>query len=154
VSWFNGVITFQRAQDGWVYATPAGTPDPVGKRLIPTGTWYNFTDHNGGTWRIAEWYYLDVHHLQYRLGDATATERVGLKVHVWSVRAASAPLRDQTIGLDYNFVIVVDVTKLGVTPVDEHGRPTADPFFPNGASGGNIDLHFSRTDPQTLCLRC
>lgn len=156
VSWFNGAIAFQREMDGWVYAAPAGTPDPAEKRLTPTGTWYNFTDHNGATWHVAEWTYTDAHELQYRLGDQIATERMALQVHVWTVRVAGDAIRDATLDLDYNFVTVIDTTKLGVTPVDEHGRATDDPFHPNGENAGahNVDLHFSRADPQSLCLTC
>lgn len=152
--WFNGAISINRAQEGWVYAAPSGTSDPSMKRLVPTGTWYNFTDYNDATWSVREWYYLDKHELQYSLGGETAMERITLKVHVWTVETSKNAISDKKFARDYNFVVVVDTAKLGVTPVDENGEPTGDPFLPGNDSGDQIDLYFSRTDPTSRCTAC
>jgi hypothetical protein len=154
VSWFNGAISFNRGDEGWVYAAPAGAPDPTGKRLVPTGTWFNFTDHNGATWNVQEWFYMDVQTLQYRLGDQTATERVGIKVHVWTVETSKNTVRDIQLERDYNFVVVVDTNKLGVTPVDADGNPIGDSFIPGDGGGNQIDLYFSQNDPADRCSNC
>lgn len=152
--WFNGAVSINRPDDGWVYAASAGTSDPSSKRLVPTGTWYNFTDHNDATWNVQEWYYLDKHELQYSLGGQSATESVTLKVHVWTVETTKKEISDKQFGRDYNFVVVVDTEKLGVTPLDEDGNPTGDPFIPDNDKTDQVDLYFSRTDPASRCTTC
>lgn len=154
VSWFNGALTFNKGDEGWVYAAPAGAPDPTGKRLVPTGQHYNFTDYNGAQWHVKEWYYMDVQTLQYSLGDQTATERSGIKVHVWTVETSGTPVHDKQLGRAYNFVVVVDTEKLGVTPVDDEGNPRGDSFIPGNDEGDQIDLYFSREDPHSRCSTC
>lgn len=154
VSWFNGALNFKRGDEGWVYAVPSGAPDPTEKRLIPTGIWYNFTDYNGATWNVREWYYMDVHTLQYSLGDQTAVERMGIKVHVWTVETTRQPVKDLQLDREYNFVVVVDTQKLRVTPVDEDGQAVGKDFLPGNDRGDQIDLYFSREDPGARCTSC
>lgn len=155
VNWFGGAISFDQGREGFVYATAADAGDPSKERLIPTGQWYNFTDDNGATWNIQEWYFLKVREVQYRLGDQTATERSGTKVHVWTVPTTKSTFTDSELQLDYNFVVVVDVSKLGVIPVDEDGKATGAPMSPNGGPATqDIDLHFTRTDPAKRCVTC
>ncbi len=127
VNWFGGAISFDKGREGWVYATTAGAGDPTKERLTPTGQWYNFTDNNGATWNVQEWFYLDMREVQYRLGDQTATEREGHKVYVWTVHTTEDAFRDAQLNLQYNFVVVVDVTKLGLHPVDETGQESGMP---------------------------
>lgn len=154
VGWFDGAVTFKTESDGWVWAAPAGTPDPTDQRLFPTGEYYNFTDDNGATWIVQEWYYLQVRDSQYRLGDSVAVERTGYKVHVWTVRTSGEPITDAALGLTYNFVVVIDVTKLEVQPVGVEGEPTGPGFSADAERRGEVDLHFSKIDPNGRCIPC
>lgn len=155
VQWLGGAISFDKGREGWVYATPAGTGDPTEQRLIPSGTWYNFTDDNGATWIVQEWFYLDMREVQYELGGQSATEREGHQVYVWTVKTTEKAFRDAELGLDYNFVVVVDVTKLGMFPVDESGGTKGAPFGPDGGPPTHdVDLMFTRDDPSDRCVTC
>lgn len=154
VSWFDGAITFEREQRGWVWAVPAGTPEPTGQRLFPTGEYYNFTDDNGATWQVTEWFYLQVRDSQYRLGDQVATERIGHRVHVWTVQTSDEAIIDQTLGLTYNFVVVIDVSKLDVQVIDGDGDPVGTGYSADAERSGEIDLHFSKVDPYGRCIPC
>ncbi|MBW3582409.1 MAG: hypothetical protein KY455_04850 [Euryarchaeota archaeon] len=148
-SWFDGVVVLDKASQGWVYAVPKGTGDPSGKNLFPTGETYAFTDDNGASWSVREWYYLEPKEVQYMLGNHLATERLTVKVHVWTVHTG-AVTTDSGSGQDYNFVVVVDVTKLA-TEVDGF---TSDSGDPEGPREGQIDLWFLREDPEKRCLPC
>lgn len=161
-NWFDGTFVVDKGSKGFVYAVPAGTDDPTGKPLFPTGDWYNFTDDNGATWHVREWYYLDVQEVQYMLGGHAATEKIAHKVHVWTVETLATPIVDADQDLTYNFVVVVDVTKLEPVLVEGDGT-TSDPSSssssssssgPSGSGAGNVDIHFSRKDPVRRCVGC
>ncbi|MCA1813710.1 MAG: hypothetical protein LC624_07140 [Halobacteriales archaeon] len=127
VLWFNDQVLF-RVPAGttgmcgdarFVYAYPAGAPDPRGNpTLAPTGRAWDFTDPNGAGWHVAEY--------QYRQLDITLHQDLGLPDYIGSdlradqtnhtawVVEAGQPIRDPTILRDYNFVVLVDTAKLVV----------------------------------------
>lgn len=127
VLWFNNQVLFRVpagttslcGDASFVYAYPAGAPDPRGNpTLRPTGRVWDFTDPNGAPWHVAEYAYNQL--------DLAVNQDMGLPDFVsdnatlrqlnytaWVVETGP-PIHDPTIQQDYNFVVLVDMTKLTV----------------------------------------
>jgi hypothetical protein len=126
VKWFDGQVLF-RASAGttgmcgdarFVYAYPAGAPDPRGNpTLRATQRVWDFADPNAAGWHVAEYEYrqleLDVSQDLGLPEDALASESTvaELPFLAWVVETGPA-VHDATIDEDYNFVVIVDTSKL------------------------------------------
>jgi hypothetical protein len=146
VLWFNDQVLF-RVPAGttgmcgdarFVYAYPANAPDPRGNpTLNPTGRQWDFTDPNGAPWHVVEY--------DYRQLSVRVNQNLGLPDFVgenitleqfnytaWIVESG-APIRDPTIDEDYNFVVLVDTSRILLTEHDalEHDGT------PGGVEQGN-----------------
>jgi hypothetical protein len=125
VLWFNDLVLFRVpagttgmcGESRFVYAYPAGAPDPRGNpTLLPSGRSWDFADPNAGQWHVVEYTYrqLDVavHQdlgLPDFLGEDVRTEQTN---HTAWIVEAGEPIRDPTLHEDYNFVVLLDTTKL------------------------------------------
>lgn len=158
VLWFNDQVLFREpagssglcGDAGFVYAYPTEAPDPRGNpTLKPTGRAWDFADPNAAGWHVVEYTYqqLQVEVVQ-NLGLPTILgEELGLShlaFTTWVVEAASTPIHDPTLNAEYNFVILVDTSKVLLT---QPGGTTHD-GTPGNVQGGNSHDATDLTRPQ------
>lgn len=106
-----------------VWAFPEGAPDPRNaSAMLPTGRVYDFTDPNGFTWHVVEHTYRSGLHEALPVAEAARrslsdAERaagghaIGV-FPVWTVALGAGAL-DPTLGEYYNFVVLVDLARIG-----------------------------------------
>ena len=134
VLWFNDKLLFQapgpRApdtrcvieRDTHVYAVAEGAPDPRNNpSLTPTGDVFEFTDPNGVDWTVVEYAYFELtierrESTSVVAGPITASLDAELHTRLikrltWVVRV-DEPTFDPTIGDFYNFVVLLNFTKM------------------------------------------
>lgn len=157
VLWFDDQILFQVpvgesglcGDANFVYAYPGTAPDPRGNpTLKPTGMVWDFVDPNGAPWHVAEYTYkqLEVTVNQYLGLPDFLVENVTvgqMDYYAWVVEAGPS-IRDPTVNQDYNFVLLVDTSKILLTQEDgvEHDGT------PGGVADGNSHDATDLTKPQ------
>jgi hypothetical protein len=131
VLWFNDEVLF-RVPAGtsglcgdarFVYAYASNAPDPRGNpTLRPTGQVWDFVDPNGAPWHVVEYGYKQVSvvvNQNLGLPDFIA-ENITLEqldYTTWIVEAGP-PIHEPTLKADYNFVLLVDTSKILLTKDD------------------------------------
>lgn len=157
VLWFNDQVLFRVpvgtsglcGDAAFVYAYPSAAPDPRGNpTLKPTGRAWDFSDPNGAPWHVVEYGYKQVQvSVEQHLGlPDFLVENVTISQFdylTWVVEAGP-PVRDPTLNQDYNFVLLVDTSKILLTQEDAEVHDGT----PGNVAGGNSHDATDLTRPQ------
>lgn len=145
IVWFNGFSLYSKFTSGWVYAVEADTGNPTKEDLVDTGNDRSYDDPNGYVWLVKELYYeKQVDGAARVLGASPSVE----KVYVWAVQVVDPPAYDTSIGEEYNFVLVVDASKMTFHEAKAHSHEEGAP--PHVHDSVDVDLYFAEVDPATL----
>ncbi|HEV8359946.1 MAG TPA: hypothetical protein VGR28_05745 [Candidatus Thermoplasmatota archaeon] len=146
VKWFDDQILF-RVPAGttgmcgdarFIYAYPGNAPDPRGNPTLErTDRMWDFTDPNGMPWHVVEYAYMQLQvavnqnlMLPDFLGENITLEQFNYTA--WVVEAGPS-MHEPSINEDYNFVLLVDTSKVLLTQPDG----VAHDGTPGGRENGN-----------------